>query len=149
MHSHTRIVNYIDTTEVRHFHTLSQLPSGAEGYMKDFADRLREARKAAGLTQEQLGFAVDVTKSSVSAWENNREAPSFKLLHQLRAALGCSLDELICGDSYNYEASENKASDKTNQLIARDPLEASLLAAYRDMNSKQRAALLEIIRKPS
>ena len=49
-------------------------------YMKSFGDRLRAARIAAGMTQEQLGFALGVTKSSVSAWENDREAPGFRLL---------------------------------------------------------------------
>jgi len=64
--------------------------------MKRFADRLREARAAAGLTQEQLGFALGVTKSSVSAWEISRETPSFQLLALLRATLQRSLDELVC-----------------------------------------------------
>ncbi|MFK7161598.1 helix-turn-helix transcriptional regulator [Marinospirillum sp. MEB164] len=35
--------------------------------MSRFPVRLRQLRLAAGLTQEQLGFAVEVTKSSVSA----------------------------------------------------------------------------------
>ncbi|WP_181393102.1 helix-turn-helix transcriptional regulator [Stenotrophomonas sp. HMWF023] len=37
-------------------------------------------RAAAGLTQEQLGFTIGVTRSSVSAWENKRETPSFRTL---------------------------------------------------------------------
>ncbi|WP_442683764.1 helix-turn-helix domain-containing protein [Stenotrophomonas sp. JC08] len=64
--------------------------------MKQFADRLREARVAAGMTQEQLGFALGITKSSVSAWENGRETPSFRMLPELRRQLSRTLDELIC-----------------------------------------------------
>src|SRR3546814_16364032 len=66
--------------------------------MKRFADRLREARVAAGLTQEQLGFSLGITKSSVSAWENGRATPSFRMLPALRRELGRSLDELIFGE---------------------------------------------------
>jgi len=40
-----------------------------------FPERLKAARLALGLTQEQLGFELDVTKSTVSAWENGRDAP--------------------------------------------------------------------------
>ena len=65
--------------------------------MKHFGDRLREARVAAGMTQEELGFELGITKSSVSAWENGRETPSFRLLPELRRQLRRSLDELICG----------------------------------------------------
>ena len=63
--------------------------------MKSFGDRLREARAASGLTQEQLGFAIGVTKASVSAWENGRETPSFRVLADLRDALNRSLDERV------------------------------------------------------
>ena len=37
-----------------------------------FAKRLREARLAAGLTQEQLAHACGVTNRAVSAWEKGR-----------------------------------------------------------------------------
>lgn len=65
--------------------------------MKQFADRLREARVAAGMTQEQLGFALGITKSSVSAWQSGRDTPSIRLLPELRRHLGRSLDELAGG----------------------------------------------------
>ena len=35
-----------------------------------FGKRLRDARSAAGLTQQQLGDACGVTDGAVSAWEN-------------------------------------------------------------------------------
>ena len=37
--------------------------------MKRFANRLREARVAAGMMEEQLELEVGITKSSVSAWK--------------------------------------------------------------------------------
>lgn len=111
--------------------------------MKRFADRLREARVAAGMTQEQLGFALGVTKSSVSAWENGRETPSFRTLPQLRAVLRRSLDELICGAS---AVRDESASYGDASLKARSREEQALLLRYRALSAKRRTALLEILR---
>ncbi|MBS0215969.1 MAG: helix-turn-helix domain-containing protein [Proteobacteria bacterium] len=118
--------------------------------MKRFADRLREARMAAGMTQEQLGFVLGITKSSVSAWENGRETPSFKMLPELRRALGHSLDELICGsaagDSRQIgEGNPPYASDESSPM-ARNEKERSLLLRYRKLPAKRRAALLDLLK---
>lgn len=118
--------------------------------MKRFADRLREARIAAGLTQEQLGFALGVTKSSISAWENGRETPSFRILPQMRLVLKRSLDELICGVSASSRATAVRDSsaeyiaDETAPA-ARDGKERALLLRYRALPAKRRAALLDLL----
>lgn len=118
--------------------------------MKRFADRLREARVAAGMTQEQLGFALGVTKSSVSAWENARETPSFRLLPELRRLLGRSLDELVCGlppDRVNA-VGEDKPTYAAREMssMARDEKERALLLRYRSLPAGRRAALLDLIK---
>lgn len=115
--------------------------------MKSFSDRLRTARTATGLTQEQLGFAIGVTKSSISAWENGRETPSFHLLPKLRAALGCSLDALVCG-TVAAPASTGIAEPRLGGEAshgARDVKEHALLLRYRALPSRRRAALLELL----
>jgi len=119
--------------------------------MKSFADRLREARAACGLTQEQLGFAVGLTKSSISAWENNRETPSFRTLPKLREVLHRSLDELICGQSNTTSGSvvkDQRAEYAVHQgkAVARDAAELALLTRYRNLPGKRRAALLELLK---
>ena len=97
--------------------------------MKSFGDRLRAARIAAGMTQEQLGFALGVTKSSVSAWENDREAPGFRLLPVLRTALGCSLDELVMGPA--AASGPREAVRETPELYVGNVDEKTLLVRYR------------------
>ncbi|MET0548920.1 MAG: helix-turn-helix transcriptional regulator [Xanthomonas sp.] len=111
--------------------------------MNSFGDRLREARKAAGLTQEQLGFALDVTKSSVSAWENDRETPSFRLLPTLRNVLNRSLDELVCGVGPGKRV-QDLPSDYP--LLAQDAQERALLARYRNASVRRRDAVLELLK---
>jgi transcriptional regulator with XRE-family HTH domain len=108
--------------------------------MNSFGDRLRKYRAAAGLTQEQLGFAIGVTKSSVSAWENNRETPSFRMLGDLSEALSQSLDALIRGDS-------NRSADSPKPgLQATTKDEEALLARFRKLPSKKRDAVLELLK---
>jgi transcriptional regulator with XRE-family HTH domain len=117
--------------------------------MKRFADRLREARVAAGMTQEQLGFALGITKSSVSAWENGRETPSFRMLPELRRELGRSLDELICGAQPAGSAiKEGKSPYLAREAspVARDEKERALLLRYRSLPAKRRAALLDLLK---
>lgn len=111
--------------------------------MKGFGDRLREARAASGLTQEQLGFAIGVTKASVSAWENGRETPGFRVLLPLRAALDRSLDELICGET---NAVTGPAAGKENELRANNAQEEALLIRFRALRARKREALLELLK---
>ncbi|HUH54663.1 MAG TPA: helix-turn-helix transcriptional regulator [Rhodanobacter sp.] len=116
--------------------------------MKRFADRLREARVTAGLTQEQLGFALGITKSSVSAWENGRETPSFRMLPELRRELGRSLDELICGmppETGRIEENRLPYTAREASPMARDEKERALLLRYRSLSAKRRAGLLDFL----
>jgi len=53
---------------------------------------IRTARLKRGLSQTQLGTSVGVTKSAISAWENDREFPEVRRLSGLRRALRPHLD---------------------------------------------------------
>lgn len=53
------------------------------------------ARKAAGLTQEQLAARLGVTQGAIAQWENGITHPSYRVLKPLSEALGLSLDELL------------------------------------------------------
>jgi len=94
-----------------------------------------------GLTQEQLGYELNVTKSTISAWENGRDAPGFRLLPKLKAVLGVSLDHLICGDSVEG-ATELKFRYDAQ---VRNDAEAQLLKGYRRLTAKRRQGLLAMI----
>lgn len=84
---------------------------------------LREARKRAGLSQEELATAIGRTKSHVSRWENGRLIPTETDTAQVLQALGV------------------QGSDRTNLLaLARDALDPDWLAPGVD---RQLAALAE------
>jgi transcriptional regulator with XRE-family HTH domain len=62
---------------------------------RTFADNLREAMQAAGVTQEALARAVDVTLSTVSRWYRGRNKPDLDKLDRIAEALGTEASELV------------------------------------------------------
>ena len=55
--------------------------------MPSFADQLTAARKAAGLTQEQLADSVHVARNTISSWERGRTQPDLDTLRLLGQVL--------------------------------------------------------------
>ena len=60
-----------------------------------FAEKLMELRKARGLSQEELGFRLDVTRQTVSKWETGQTTPEMEKLIALSALFGVSIDALV------------------------------------------------------
>ena len=61
----------------------------------ELKDRIAAVRKAAGLTQEQLGELVGVTRQAVSKWETGTADPSTSNLLALAKLFGISAEELL------------------------------------------------------
>ena len=61
-----------------------------------FAERLKELRMEAGLTQEQLSKAVNgqLTASAIGLWELNKRVPNIESAMILAEYFGVSLDYL-------------------------------------------------------
>lgn len=64
--------------------------------MSTFSDRVRQARKAAGMSQKQLAKAADISQTTVSDIERGRNLRSANTLH-LAVALGVSAEWLATG----------------------------------------------------
>ncbi|MCL2301007.1 MAG: helix-turn-helix domain-containing protein [Firmicutes bacterium] len=60
-----------------------------------FGEKLMELRKAGGLSQEELGFRLDVTRQTVSKWETGQTTPEMEKLIALSALFGISIDALV------------------------------------------------------
>ena len=69
--------------------------------MSSLQVRLRKARNAARLTQENVALELGVSKSQVSAWETGKEKPSTKHLPNIRRVLNVSLDTLFAVTNEN------------------------------------------------
>lgn len=71
-----------------------RLPVPAEG-AATLGERIRSLRKAAGLTQDELGQRLRVEKSSVSEWESDKRAPVYSRLQTIAAALNVTVAQLL------------------------------------------------------
>ena len=58
-------------------------------------ERIASVRKAAGLTQEQLGELVGVSRQAVSKWESGASDPSTSNLLALAKLYGVSAEDLL------------------------------------------------------
>ena len=89
--------------------------------------RLREARAAAGISQEQLGILAGIDEFSASArmnqYERGKHSPNLQLMRNIAKVLGLPV-------AYFYADDE--------QL-------ATILAAYGKLNAKQRKKLLDFL----
>lgn len=61
-----------------------------------FGKRLREIRKARGITQEQLAQMVEVKETkTIRNWEHGIHGPHFYHIERLAEALGVSMKDLF------------------------------------------------------
>lgn len=109
--------------------------------------RVRLARRHAGMSQAALGAAVGVQRSAVSHWEASMgKSPSAAHLRELALATGVQFEWLATGRgkmnlSTEVEMDSVAAADA---LLVDDPLELRLMAAFRDIPTLARAPLVEL-----
>lgn len=77
-------------------------------------ERLRDARKKAGLTQDQVAEKVMVSRVTVSHWENGKSLPDIASLINLSNLYQISLDELLKGDPKMENKVKKDAKDLQN-----------------------------------
>jgi transcriptional regulator with XRE-family HTH domain len=74
-----------------------------------FGENLKRIRQRSRLKSKDVAERVDVAKSVVSGWENNRRGlPETPTLFKLAKALNCSIEELLQGVDAEYEAAVQK-----------------------------------------
>ena len=59
------------------------------------ASRIRQARRAKGLTQEQLAETLDVATETVSRYEAGKLPPSLPMLYRMADALSVDVESLV------------------------------------------------------
>ena len=63
-----------------------------------FGEKLKEARKDAGLSQEQLAQKLSVSRSAVAKWESDKGMPDVNNLKAISQLLDVSVDYLLDED---------------------------------------------------
>ena len=63
-----------------------------------FGDNLRQIRKSKKMSQEQLAEKVNVTRQSVSKWENGESYPEMNNILELCKIFNCKMNDLVHTD---------------------------------------------------
>ena len=103
-----------------------------------FGEKLKEARKEAGLTQEQFAEKMSVSRSAVAKWESDKGMPDVSNLKAMAQLLGVSIDYLLDEDeklSFNEtrEAIDLSSYEKSGKC--RDRKDAACIAKYSDADA--------------
>ena len=94
-----------------------------------FGGRLQQVRKAAGLSQEQLGELVGMSRQAVSKWETDQAAPDIDQLALLCGVLGVSADALLGRDAPAQEQARGASlEDCVNRNAAKRCFTAGWIA---------------------
>jgi len=101
----------------------------------DLSIRLRELRVNKHLRQEQVAKIIGVTKSTISAYENDLRQPSFEILLKL-ANLYCVSTDYLLGrtDTVSIDLTDLTAAEATlvTELVASMSVRNRRLARFDD-----------------
>lgn len=111
-------------------------------------DRIRLARRHAGLSQARLAEAIGVQRSAVSHWESPQgKNPSVDHLRAVAMVANVAFEWLATGRG-KMQLSEDAVLDSVSAaaaILVEEPLELRLVQAFRDASPRTRIALVEIL----
>lgn len=81
-----------------------------------FNEKLISLRKAAGLSQEELGLELDVSRQTISKWESGQSYPDFQRLVLLSDYFGLTLDALVKDIDVQEVREKNKSEEKIDSI---------------------------------
>lgn len=81
----------------------------------NFGEKLTNLRKQKGLSQEELGYELNVTRQTVSKWELGQTTPEMDKLVELSKIFGVTVDELT-----NTEEITNNEASKIEDMPIND-----------------------------
>ena len=109
-----------------------------------FQENLIRARKARGMTQEELAARLSISRQAVSKWETGESLPDLYKLAALADELGVSTDELcgrepaaLCGEEIRRIAKQNRSLRYVVGILVLICGVLTMLSGYRSLqNSK-------------
>ncbi|GAA0086682.1 helix-turn-helix transcriptional regulator [Clostridium sp. MB05] len=75
-------------------------------------NRLKELRETLGLTQEQLGNLVGVSRQAINAIETEKYEPSIWIAYDLSKVFNCTIEEVFL-----FEESEKKSRSQQSRGV--------------------------------
>lgn len=81
-----------------------------------FNEKLIKLRKAAGLSQEELGNKLNVARQTVSKWELGETTPEMNKLEELSNLFEVTIDELVKDNSIPNVITKEMNQEKIDSL---------------------------------
>lgn len=108
-----------------------------------FGEKLQEARKKAGFTQEQFAEVLSVSRSAVAKWETDKGVPDIENLKTMAKLLDVSIDYLleenggldltVIREPINLQDYEHLNATKCKRILKKDRLcDEAVRAKYPD-----------------
>ncbi|MBM3324852.1 MAG: helix-turn-helix transcriptional regulator [Calditrichaeota bacterium] len=70
--------------------------------MPRIGERIREARKRAGLSQEALADRIGVNRSYLSLVENGKSSPTFEFVEKIAGGMSLRVEDIVLGERGRY-----------------------------------------------
>lgn len=112
--------------------------------LNGLSNRIRRARRLAGISQEKLAHHLGLHRTSVAQWERDASRPNTGNLVNIALFTGVSMEWLATGRGDCPEAGSEDA-DHRHAAYASDELEERLLHAFRLHRFCARQPLVEFI----
>lgn len=109
-----------------------------------FDENLRELRKEKGYSQEELADRLNVTRQTVSKWENGSAMPDLKKLTELAEFFGVSMDALL-GLKVESESKTDSNNSNFEAYIQYADRRIAALEESRNQETKKKIKTLSII----
>lgn len=83
-----------------------------------FNEKLLAMRKKLGLSQEELGMELQVSRQTISKWEAGQSYPDFQRLVMISDYFGMSLDELVKDIDVQDVRDKNLTDEKVASIFS-------------------------------
>lgn len=106
----------------------------------EIGKKLKEARMQSGFTQEKVSEEIQVSRQTISNWENEKSYPDIVSIIKLSALYQISLDELLKGDDkiikyLDKSTNTVKSNKKMSVIVIISLISAALLVFMGDRSS--------------
>ncbi|HAK42728.1 MAG TPA: transcriptional regulator [Clostridium sp.] len=75
-------------------------------------NRIKELRESMGITQEQLGKLIGVSRQAINAIETEKFEPSIWLAYDISKVFNCSIEDIFI-----FEESERKSRSQQSRGV--------------------------------
>lgn len=126
-----------------------------------FGEKLKEARKEAGLSQEQFAEKMNVSRSAIAKWETDKGMPDITNLKVMSQLLNVSVDYLLDDDekiSFNeikeaihlddYEKTGKCRNKKDAVCFAKNPDAEQICTLFRQKKMTKAEWIIDFLVQP-